>query len=188
VTDQQTQPFDRHAAAATLFPTSRERAAEADEVDTTDITVDRNLLDALYPSSVRGDRADVDDDDDRADEGSAGAYEVRVADGGSPEFASDYANVAREAGVSREAAQMVYDKMLPKLQAQQQAQVAAAAKQWQRESEERFGADLQDVAEDAMTALRRFDDTGELRRLLVETKLMNHPAVAGFLARAGGRR
>lgn len=98
-----------------------------------------------------------------------------------------FSEVAKELNLSQEAAQKVLDKMAPVIQARQAEQIEAVRKEWGETSAadkefggEKLAANL-DVAKKALDSF----GTPELRALLHESGLGNHPEVIRFMFRAG---
>jgi hypothetical protein len=104
----------------------------------------------------------------------------------------EFEGVARELGLSQESAQKVVDKLSPAIGGQLQRvvaeQLAENRSKWvaQVEADEEIGGKRFD---DSMKAgrgfLARFDNNGQVRKLLEETGLGDHPEVVRFFARAG---
>lgn len=116
-------------------------------------------------------------------------YEFAAPEGESynPDVIEAYSEVAKEIGLTQEAAQKVLDKVSPAMKAAQQAQLAAAFQQWQADArtDKEYGGDKFDanlgIANKALADL----GTPELRDLLKESGLGNHPEVLRFFYRAG---
>ena len=112
------------------------------------------------------------------------APEGRVFDS---EVIAEYSKVAKELNLSQEAAQRVLDAVGPKLAERQAAQVEAVRNGWADNSkaDKEFGGDkLTENLGVAKKALDQFG-TAELRSLLNESGLGNHPEVIRFMYRAG---
>lgn len=97
--------------------------------------------------------------------------------------------IAKEAGLSQEAAQKFVDFETSLVKAGNEAAQAAWQEQvakWETESREAFGADWQKQFGIASKAVERFGSPA-LRQLLNESGLGNHPEVVKFFAKVGGR-
>lgn len=98
-----------------------------------------------------------------------------------------FGEVARELNLPQDKAQLLIDKMAPKIAARQAEQVQAMSAEWQAQAtaDKEFGGDkLAEnlaVAQKAMTTFA----TPELTKLLNDTGLGNHPEVIRFMVRAG---
>lgn len=98
-----------------------------------------------------------------------------------------YAEAAREAGLSQQAADIVLNKIAPHLAQQQAARLAEARNDWARQSraDAEFGGGKLDenlaVAKKAVEALASPD----LKTLLEQSGLGNHPEIIRLFYRAG---
>lgn len=98
-----------------------------------------------------------------------------------------YAEAAREAGLSQEAADIVLNKIAPHLAQQQAARLAEARNDWAQQSraDAEFGGEKLDenlaVAKKAVEAFA----TPELKTLLEQSGLGNHPEIIRLFYRAG---
>ncbi len=98
-----------------------------------------------------------------------------------------YAEAAREAGLSQEAADIVLNKIAPHLAQQQAARLAEARNDWAQQSraDAEFGGEKLDenlaVAKKAVEALA----SPELKTLLEQSGLGNHPEIIRMFYRAG---
>lgn len=104
-----------------------------------------------------------------------------------PAVLDAFSGAAKEAGLTQDAAQKLIDKMAPAIAARQVDQVQAIQKEWQDTSSsdaEFGGANLAANLGVARKALDNFA-TPELRTLLEQTGLGNHPEVIRLLYRAG---
>lgn len=104
-----------------------------------------------------------------------------------PEVLESFSGAAKEAGLTQEAAQKLIEKMAPAITARQADQVQAIRKEWLDAStaDKEFGGEK--LAENLGVARKALDNFGspELRELLDETGLGNHPEVIRFMYRAG---
>ena len=116
-------------------------------------------------------------------------YEFKAPDGTefAPEVLEAFSNAAKKADLSQDAAQKLIEEMAPALVARQVDQVQAIHKEWLEAStvDTEFGGEkLQENLGVARKALDNFGSP-ELRSLLDETGLGNHPEVIRFMYRAG---
>jgi hypothetical protein len=116
-------------------------------------------------------------------------YEFKTPDGAGfdPEVVTAFSEVARELDLTQEAAQKVLDRMSPKIVERQMAQIEAVRTQWTEASkgDKEFGGDK--LSENLAVAKKALDSfgTSELRALLNESGLGNHPEIIRFMFRAG---
>lgn len=103
------------------------------------------------------------------------------------EVLSTFSEIAKELDLSQEGAQKVLDKMAPKMMERQAAQLEAIRTQWAdaSKSDAEFGGDK--IGENLSVAKKALDSfgTNELRTLLNESGLGNHPEIIRFMYRAG---
>lgn len=116
-------------------------------------------------------------------------YEFKAPDGKEydPTLLEAFGGAAKEANLSQDAAQKLIDKMAPAIAARQADQVQAIHKEWLDAStaDKEFGGEkLQENLGVARKALDTFG-TPELRTLLDQSGLGNHPEVLRFMYRAG---
>lgn len=116
-------------------------------------------------------------------------YDFKAPEGSelNPEVMGKFEGVARELGLSQEAAQKVVDAMGPQIVAAQQAQFDAVKAQWTESAKtdkEFGGAKLNENLAVAKKALDAFG-TPELRTLLNDTGLGNHPEIIRAFYKAG---
>lgn len=98
-----------------------------------------------------------------------------------------YAEVAKELGLTQEQAQAAFSKLAARGAENQRSQMEAAARAWVEQStaDPEFGGEkLQENLAVSKRALDTFG-TPELRNLLNESGLGNHPEVIRFMYRAG---
>ena len=104
-----------------------------------------------------------------------------------PGVVDAFAEVAKELDLSQAAAEKVLNKMAPVLAERSAAQIQAAQQQWIESStkDKEFGGEkLQENLSVAKKAMDAFA-TPELKQLLNESGLGNHPEVIRFMVRAG---
>lgn len=98
-----------------------------------------------------------------------------------------FSAAAKEANLSQEKAQKLLETMSPKLAERQMAQIAEVQKQWTESSkaDKEFGGEK--LGENLGVAKKALDQFGtpELKSLLEESGLGNHPEVVRFFYRAG---
>jgi hypothetical protein len=122
-------------------------------------------------------------------EGAPESYEFKAPDGKTyaPEVVAEFSQVARELNMTQDAAQKMIEKMAPVIQAQQLNQLQGIQAQWLEASktDKEFGGEkLQENLSVAKKALDSFGSP-ELRTLLNESGLGNHPDVIRFMVKAG---
>lgn len=122
-------------------------------------------------------------------EGAPERYEFKAPDGQKFDSAviDSFSEVAKELNLSQESAQKVLDKMAPVLAERQNEQLQAAREAWaaSSRSDKEFGGDR--LAENLGTAKKALDAfaSPELRTLLEESGLGNHPEVVRMFYRVG---
>ena len=122
-------------------------------------------------------------------EGAPETYEFKATEGVTLDdtVLAAYSEVAKELNLPQDAAQKVLDKMAPVMAARQAEQIEAARNMWavSAKSDKEFGGDkLPESLASAKKALDAFG-TPELRTLLNDTGLGNHPDVIRFMVKAG---
>lgn len=134
--------------------------------------------------------------DAKGEEGKAGekqgapeSYEFKAPEGKefSPEVLGAFSEAAKDLDLPQEAAQKMLDKLAPAFAERQTRAVEAARAQWATDSrsDKEFGGDKLD--ENLATAKKALDTfaTPELRALLDESGLGNHPEVIRMFYRTG---
>jgi hypothetical protein len=121
--------------------------------------------------------------------GAPDKYEFTAPEGREfdPHVIAQFAEVAKELNLPQDAAQKVIDKIAPALAQRQAEQIEAAHAAWAEASraDKDFGGDkLKTSLATAQKALGAFG-TPELRTLLNDSGLGNHPDVIRFLVKAG---
>jgi hypothetical protein len=122
-------------------------------------------------------------------QGAPDKYEFKAADGVKydDQVIGAFSEVAKDLNLPQEAAQKVLDKMAPVIAARQSEQLQAARNEWAESAKadkEYGGEKLPENLSHAKRALEQFG-TPELRTLLNESGLGNHPEVIRFMYRAG---
>lgn len=99
----------------------------------------------------------------------------------------EFSTVAKELNLPQDAAQKILDKMTPVMQARQAEHLQAARAEWAEsaKADKEFGGEK--LAENLGVARKALDafTTPELRNLLEESGLGNHPEVIRMFYRAG---
>lgn len=123
-------------------------------------------------------------------EGAPEAYEQFKAPEGKeydPHVLEQFSTAAKEANLSQDAAQKLLDKVAPALQERQTQQADALKSQWLNDSksDKEFGGEK--IQENLSIAKKSLDTFGspELRKLLEDTGLGNHPEVIRFFYKSG---
>lgn len=116
-------------------------------------------------------------------------YEFTPAEGYEfdPRTLAAFSEVAKELGMPQDSAQKILDKMAPAMAEKQQAQMEEVRNSWAESSkaDAEFGGDK--LTESLASAKKALDAFGspELKTLLNETGIGNHPDVIRFMVRAG---
>lgn len=116
-------------------------------------------------------------------------YEFKAPEGREfdAETIARFSEVAKELNLTNEAAQSILDKMGPQLASRQESQIKAIQNQWMQAStaDKEFGGEK--LTENLSVAKKALDAFGspELRTLLNESGLGNHPEIIRILYRAG---
>jgi hypothetical protein len=138
-----------------------------------------------------------------ADEAAAKAAEEAAAAAGAPEkyepfvapegtaldvtVMTQFEEVARELNLPQDKAQQLIDKMAPTMAKQQAAQMEQLSQEWQTaaSTDKEYGGDK--LAENLGYATKAVDTfaSPELKTMLRETGLGNHPELVRFMVRAG---
>lgn len=123
-------------------------------------------------------------------EGAPEKYEFQPTEGVAevdPQVIGQFAEVAKELNLSQDQAQKIIDKVAPAMQARQAEQLQAARTQWAEDAkaDKEFGGEK--LAENLAVAKKAMDTFGtpELRSLLNDSGLGNHPELIRFMYRAG---
>jgi len=155
-------------------------------------TTDAEQTQVTTTDSQTTDEAKADADEGKSADEKTGApekYEFTPQEGRVFDDAviAAYSDVARELNLSNEAAQKVLDKVAPVMAERQLAQIEAAKAEWETasKSDKEFGGEK--ITESLGTAKKALDAFGtpELKALLNESGLGNHPDVIRFMYRAG---
>ena len=176
------------------IPTEGQAASQTADVSTdaqapADASATQQQADAQDQTAGQDGQAAGDSADDKAPEGAPEKYEFKAPDGQQfdPKVIESYAEVAKELNLSQDAAQKMLDKLGPVIQTRQAEQVEAIRSQWAEDAkaDKEFGGDK--LTENLASAKKALDQFGnaELRTLLNESGLGNHPEVIRFMVRAG---
>lgn len=121
--------------------------------------------------------------------GAPDAYDFKAPEGQQfdTEVLTVFQEAAKELNLSQDAAQKILDKMAPTVQARQMQQLEQIRTDWanQATADKEYGGDA--LQENLAIAKKSLDSFGtpELRSLLQESGLGNHPEVIRFMYRAG---
>jgi len=127
--------------------------------------------------------------EDAKPDGPPETYEFKAPEGKEYDAAvlEPFAEAAREANLTQDAAQKILDRMAPALAARQQEQVTTVRTGWLESSraDKEFGGER--LQENLSAAKRALDSYAapEFRKLLDDTGLGNHPEVIRMLVRVG---
>lgn len=133
--------------------------------------------------------ADGDKAGDTSKQGAPEAYEFQAMEGQEfdPEVMKSFSEIAKELDLPQDAAQKVLDKVAPKILERQMQALENVRNEWAESArtDKEFGGDkLNDNLVVAKKALDSFG-TPELRKLLNESGLGNHPEMIRLMYRAG---
>lgn len=132
---------------------------------------------------------DIPEGDQTKPQGAPDKYEFAAPEGQEfdTQVIESFSEVSKELNLPQDAAQKILDKMGPVMQARQVAIIEKARVDWAESAQvdKEFGGDK--LNENLATAKRALDTFGsdELRTLLKESGLGNHPEVIRFMYRAG---
>ena len=166
------------AVASTESPTG--------DVSNAVVTQDQPVADATETGNTEGDGKDA----PKAEAvGAPEKYEFKAPEGKNfdNEVISTYSQVARELNLSQDSAQKMLDTLGPKLAERQMAQIDSIRQGWvdsSRIDKEFGGESLDKNMSVAKKALDTFG-TPELRTVLNQSGLGNHPEIIRFFFRAG---
>lgn len=141
------------------------------------------------PDGKTDDKGAAPKPDDKKGEGAPEAYSFATPEGEVLHEAvvTQFSEVAKELGLSQEAAQKIIDKMAPAITANQNASLQTVREGWAQETatDTEFGGEH--LAENLAVAKKALDNLGtpELKQLLNDTGLGNHKEVIRVFFRAG---
>jgi hypothetical protein len=128
-------------------------------------------------------------DEAKKPDGAPERYDFKPPEGVSLDAAvvEAFSGVAKELGLTQDNAQLILDKVTPAMQARQTERMQAAAAEWEQaaKADSEFGGDK--LGENLAVAKKALDQfaTPELRALLNESGLGNHPEIIRAFYRAG---
>lgn len=175
---------DSGAGVQTSAPTSSEATANTQQG-----TEGQTATEQDAAANTEGDGAKADDKPAGAPE----KYEFKAPENKNfdPEVIEAYSTVAKELNLPQESAQKILDAIAPKIAERYEARQAEALQQFkadlvnQTKADKELGGDkLQENVAVAEKALAAFG-TPELRKLLTDSGLSNHPEVIRAFFRAG---
>jgi len=172
-------------AATTNNGTAASQSAEGAAATTAETTAGQQATGATNDgtSAAEGSTGD------KGAEGAPESYEFSMPEGVQmpEEGVKAFSEFAKEQGLTQDAAQNLLSKLAPAMQARQAQQVEQIRTEWtaSAKSDKEFGGDkLNENLAVAKTALDKFG-TPELRTLLNESGLGNHPEIIRAFYRAG---
>lgn len=176
----------------TLMTSDAATTSEGQAASTPDVQAATAAAEGVQQQATEGQPAQAPAESQQTEakpQGAPEAYEFQPIEGAAlaPEMLERFSGVAKELNLSQDAAQKVLDEMAPAIQAHQAAQIEAITKGWAEQStgDKEFGGEkLQENLAVSKKALDTFG-TPELRQLLNESGLGNHPEVIRFMYRAG---
>lgn len=141
------------------------------------------------PAADQGGDAGKTDGEQAKPEGAPETYEFKAPEGAAfdDHVIGQFSEVAKELNLSQEAAQKVLDKIAPALAEKQSRMIESVRTEWAesaRADKEFGGQKLSENLAVAQKALNQFG-TPELRALLNESGLGNHPEIIRAFYRAG---
>jgi len=171
-------PTNNAAVASTESPTG--------DVSNAVVTQDQPVADATETGNTEGDSKDAPKTEAV---GAPEKYEFKAPEGKNfdNEVITTYSQVARELNLSQASAQKMLDTLGPKLAERQMAQIDSIRQGWvdsSRIDKEFGGESLDKNMSVAKKALDTFG-TPELRTVLNQSGLGNHPEIIRFFFRAG---
>lgn len=170
---------DTATSVGTTPPATTEGADQQKQTTTTDADTATDT-----PEGDKGDQAKADEKSGAPEKYEFKPQEGRVFDDA---IIAVYSDAARELNLSNEDAQKMLDKVAPVMAERQLAQIDAVKTEWESsaKTDKEFGGDkLTENLGTAKKALEAFG-TPELKTLLNESGLGNHPEVIRLLFRAG---
>lgn len=186
--DSAANPTEGNAASQT--PLSAEAASDALYGDKQQATEGKNQQ-AQDSAPADDSKGDTDGKSEAAEKPQEAPekYEFKPPEGKQfdSELITQFSEVAKELNLSQDAAQKMLDKMAPAMEQRQAQQIQALKQGWAEAAmaDKEFGGDK--IAENLSVAKKALDQfgTSELRTLLEESGLGNHPEVIRFMFKAG---
>lgn len=151
-------------------------------------TQDQQAQDSATTDKPAGNEDGKTDGDQKPD-GAPEKYEFKAPEGREydAEVLKNFSDVAKDLNLTQDAAQKLLDKMAPIVEQRQIQQIEQVRTQWAEaaRSDKEFGGEK--LSENLAVAKKALDQFGtpELRTLLNESGLGNHPDVIRFMFRAG---
>ena len=180
-------PNTEGAPDSTTGAPNAQATAQADGVQQQQATEGTTSTDGTNPSADEQQAGTQDGDAAKA--GAPEQYEFKAPDGlvFDQNTIGAFSEIAKELDMPQEAAQKILDKVGPVMAKQQAEALEAASSKWADDvkGDKEIGGDK--LAESLATAKLALDKFGspELRALLNESRLGNHPEVIRFMLKAG---
>lgn len=187
MTDQAATTTEGTAASTDATTTSAPTTAPAGDASTTQQAPEGKPAEGSDITPAEGEKPA---DDQAEPQGAPDKYEFKAPEGAAAfddHVIEQFSEVARELNLPQDAAQKVLDKMGPAIQARQAETIQAARTMWadSAKTDKEFGGEK--LTENLAVAKKALDQFGspELRTLLNESGLGNHPEMIRVLYRAG---
>ena len=186
--DQAATTTEGSAASDTSNSTQATADALYGDKQQADGKQDQQAQDGASTDKADGNKDGTQADDKKAD-GAPEKYEFKAPEGREydAEVINNFSEVAKELNLSQDAAQKLLDKMAPIVEQRQIQQIEQVRTQWAEaaRADKEFGGEK--LSENLAVAKKALDQFGtpELRTLLNESGLGNHPDVIRFMFRAG---
>lgn len=179
------------AATTTEGQAAAQPAADATPAQAAAPTGEQQQATEQQPTADAGQTAETDSEagEESKPQGAPEKYDFTAPEGSTFDDAviEQFSEVARELDLPQDAAQKILDKVTPVIQARQAEQLEKARQEWADTSraDKEFGGDK--LNENLAVAKKAMDKFGspELRTLLNESGLGNHPEVIRMFYRAG---
>lgn len=177
----------------TPAPTNNADAASTESPKTGDVKAEVVAQDQKVETTTDSEVKDGDSTDapdaEKAEDGAPETYEFKAPEGKNfdNEIIKTYSEVARELNLSQKSAQRMLDQLGPKIAERQLASLDSLKQSWidSSKTDKEFGGEsMQTNLSVAKKALDAFG-TPELRNVLNESGLGNHPEIIRFFYRAG---
>ena len=168
--------------ASSTQPTGGEQQASQQQADSTQNQ--QAGQDGQKTGNAEGDKAG-----DTSKQGAPEAYEFKAPEGQQfdPEVMNSFSEIAKELNLPQDAAQKMVDKVAPKILERQMQALETVRNEWAESArtDKEFGGEK--LNDNLVTAKKALDAFGspELRQLLNESGLGNHPEMIRLMYRAG---
>lgn len=187
MTDQATTTTEGETASQTTGQNEATAEALYGDQQQADGAQDQQAQDDASAEESEGDQGE--ETSEEQSEGAPEKYEFKAPEGQEfdAEIIDSFSEIAKELDLSQEAAQKLVDKMAPRIAERQAEQLEVIRNDWAQAAQvdKEFGGDkLNENLGIAKKALDGFG-TPELRALLNESGLGNHPEIIRFMYRAG---